>query len=290
MRISIITASYNMLPYLKRARASVADQAGVEVEHIVADGGSTDGTLEWLRSSANALDKDAVRSGYSFLYFSGPDEGMYDALNKGFDAATGDVVAWLNCDEQYLEGTLARVQRIFEEDPELDILFGGALLVDPDGGLLSVRRAYPARHAYIATSHLYNLSCAMFFRNRVWQDGFRFDTSFRNLGDHDLLLRALAAGRRTKAVPDVFSVFSFTGSNLSWTEGARREALRLRGEAPLWARLLRIPLNMLRLLEKFLHGGYSRRPVEYALFTTDGSGERRRFRVARPSVNWPKDE
>lgn len=291
MRISIITASYNMLPYLKRCRASVADQEGVEVEHIVADGGSSDGTPEWLASVAQPIrpQQPMPVEGSSFRFFSGKDAGMYDALNKGFDTASGEVVAWLNCDEQYLEGTLAAVQEAFEADPRLDILFGAALLVRPDNSLLAARKPYPARYAYIATSHLYNLSCAMFFRRRIWQAGLRFDTRFRNLGDHDLVLRALKSGARTTTIDRPLAAFTFTGGNLSWTEGARREAAQLRNEAPGWARALHLPLNAMRVTEKLLHGAYGFGAVDYALYEGDGSGQRRSFHVDKASTKWPDE-
>jgi glycosyltransferase involved in cell wall biosynthesis len=292
MQISIITPSYNMLPYLKRCRASVADQQGVEVEHIVADGGSTDGTPDWLAAGAQRLEPSRPQpvTGSSFRYFSGKDAGMYDALNKGFDTASGEVVAWLNCDEQYLPGTLALVRDTFAADPELDVLWGGALLIRPDGSLLAARKPYPARFAYVSTSHLYNLSCAMFFRRRIWQGGLRFDTRFRNLGDHDLVLRALKKGVRTRTLPTPLSVFTFTGGNLSWTEGAQREAVQLRNEAPGWAKALRLPLNALRITEKFLHGGYRHGPVDYAIHEGEGTGGRRAFHVDTVSVKWPDEK
>ena len=289
MDISIITPSYNMLSYLQRARASVADQGQVSVEHIVADGGSNDGTAEWLQAHAEPFPEgeNASSNKSVFRYFSGKDNGMYDALNKGFDKASGDIVAWLNCDEQYLEGTLTFVRDWFKAHPETDILFGGALLVDPEGQLLAARKAYPARELFVSTSHLYNLSCAMFFRRRIWQNGLRFDTSYRNLGDHDLVLRALKQGCRSAAVPDLLSVFSFTGSNLSWTEGAKQEAERLKKEAPWAVRMLRLPLNVLRLSEKFIRGGYAQGPIAYAVYTPGNLDVRKRFAVKKPSVRWP---
>lgn len=76
MIVTVLTPSFNNLPYLRRCCASVADQAGVETEHLVIDGASTDGTPGWLRAR-----------GESFI--SEPDRGMYDALNKGFDRARG---------------------------------------------------------------------------------------------------------------------------------------------------------------------------------------------------------
>lgn len=291
MRISIVTPSFNMLPYLKRCRASVADQAGVEVEHIIADGGSSDGTVAWLEANGQRMQAGPPAGGGTSLhFFSGSDDGMYDALNKGFDAATGEVVAWLNCDEQYLEGTLRLVADRFAADPQLDMLFGGALLVRPDGSLLAARKAYPARYAQIAVSHLYNLSCAMFFRRRLWEQGLRFDTRLRMLGDHHLVMRALREGARTGIVKKPLSAFTFTGANLSWTDRAKEEAALLRGSAPRWARVLKAPLNALRLAEKALHGGYWHGPVEYALYATAEDAARTRHQVKNVPVKWPKDE
>lgn len=281
-----------MLNYLKRARASVADQQGVEVEHIVADGGSSDGTPEWLASVARPIGagKPAPVAGSSFRFFSGKDAGMYDALNKGFATASGDVVAWLNCDEQYLDGALAKVLEIFRTKPELDILFGAALLVRPDNSLLALRKPYPARYVYVATSHLYNLSCATFFRGKLWKEGLRFDTRFRNLGDHDLILRALKGGARTTTLREPLSAFTFTGGNLSWTEGAKREATQLHQEAPAWAKALHMPLTALRLTEKFLHGAYSAGAVDYALHVGEGNGVRCSFHVDKASTKWPDEK
>ncbi|MCB0781703.1 MAG: glycosyltransferase [Flavobacteriales bacterium] len=290
MDFSIITPSFNMHTYLVRARASVADQQGVTVEHLVMDGGSADGTVPWLQQHALPLEQqDVLPDGDRFLFRSGPDKGMYDALNQGFASARGSIVAWLNCDEQYLEGTLAWVKARFDEDPELDILFGGALLVDPEGGLLAARKAYPARQAFIATAHLYNLSCATFFRRSLWDNGLRFDTRFRNLGDHDLMLRALAGGARTRSVARTLSAFTFTGGNLSWTDAARRESEQLHAEAPGWMRLLKAPINGMRLLEKAARGGYKSGPLRYSIYTPGDVERRHSFSVDRAPVKWPQD-
>ncbi|MEO7080332.1 MAG: glycosyltransferase family 2 protein [Flavobacteriales bacterium] len=292
MRISIITPSYNMLDYLKRCRASVADQTGVDVEHIIADGGSTDGTVQWLASNGEPMvvGERSVSKHIPLRYFSGKDDGMYDALNKGFDSASGDVVAWLNCDEQYLEGTLALVAERFKSNPELDMLFGGALLVRPDGSLLAARKSYPARYAQIATSHLYNLSCAMFFRRSLLDAGLRFDTKLRMLGDHHMVMQALKGGARTGIVKKPLSVFAFTGANLSWTDKAKQEAALLEASAPRWIRTLKVPFNVLRLAEKALHGGYHHGPVDYAIYEKADDPSRKRFHVEKVSVKWPKEK
>src|SRR5947207_3288616 len=104
VRFSIITPSFNPAPWLPLCIASVADQA-VDVEHIVQDAGSTDGTLEWLRNDGR------VKA------FVERDGGMYDALNRGLRRAQGDILAYLNCDEQYLPGCLQRVDAFFRDHP-----------------------------------------------------------------------------------------------------------------------------------------------------------------------------
>ena len=280
VEVSVVTPSYNMLDYLKRCVASVADQQGVEVEHIVVDAVSDDGTVEWLRSNPRV---EALVE---------PDRGMYDAVNKGFSRARGELLAYLNCDEQYLPGTLAFVADWFRRHPEVDILFGSVLLIRPDGSLISYRKAYPPRWFYILASHLYVLSCAMFLRRWVVEegDGF-FDVRFRDVGDADFVVRLLRKGYRAEAVPRYLSAFTLTGQNMSAGENARRERMGMLADAPWWVRAFRLPLNAARLAEKLLHGAYHQRmPLEYAVYTDGELGARRGFAVSRASFRWPRDE
>src|SRR5215218_4070462 len=106
---SIITPSFRNSEWLKLCIASVADQ-GVEHEHIVQDAGSDDGTLDWLPHEPRV--KAYVEK----------DSGMYDAVNRGYRRATGDLLAYLNCDEQYLPGALAAVEHYFAGNPTVDIV------------------------------------------------------------------------------------------------------------------------------------------------------------------------
>src|SRR5438309_10187938 len=105
MRFSIITPSYRSSQWLRLCISSVADQEGVELEHIVQDSCSDDGTQEWLPKDAR------VKA------FIEKDGGMYDAVNRGFRRSTGDILAYLNCDEQYLPGALKAVHDCFAEEP-----------------------------------------------------------------------------------------------------------------------------------------------------------------------------
>lgn len=263
------------MPHLPRCLASVADQVGVEAEHVVRDGASADGTVEWLKA----------HPGVQFV--SEPDAGMYDALNKGFAAATGDIFSWLNADEQYLPGALAAVAGWFASHPEHDLLFGDFLMVDSGGRLLSYRRAMPMRRAFLGASYLYNFSCAMFFRAGLWETTGGFNPGYRIAGDEDFMLRALSAGARPAVYPHPIAAFEFGGENLTSRTEAVREHERIQAGQPSLIRRARIPLNLLRLAEKGLRGGWRvPGPLEYALYV--GSAETRTaFRVQRVPTRWP---
>jgi len=273
--ISVVTPSYNMLGYLKRCCASVADQEGVAFEHIVMDAVSGDGTVEWLASNDNV--KAVVEK----------DNGMYDAINKGWAQARGEIVSYLNCDEQYLPGTLQHVWEYFQAHPQVDILFGNLLLIRPDGSLISYRKGFQPRWLYILTSHLYVLSCTMFLRRRIIDDGFRFDPQFKNVGDADFVLRVLRSGYRARHVKKYLAAFAMTGANMSADANAQREKTLLWRDAPAWLRFLRLPMNGLRLMEKTLSGAYSQRmPLEYAVYNSPDARVRRQFSAQSASFRW----
>ena len=118
MTFSIITPSFRNSNWLKLCIASVADQSGVEVEHIVQDSCSDARTQDWLP------DDPRVKA------FIEKDAGMYAAVNRGYRRATGDILAYLNCDEQYLPGARKSVHEFFERHPHVDVALAGTIVVD----------------------------------------------------------------------------------------------------------------------------------------------------------------
>jgi glycosyltransferase involved in cell wall biosynthesis len=249
----------------------VADQGGAGVEHLL--------VLKALSPTPSFPAGDCRI--LSQVPASG---GLYGALNQGLAAAQGNVLAWLNDDEQYLPGTLDFVRQYFDAHPAVDLVFGDFLVVDAEGHLLAFRKGYAPRWPYILSAHLYLFSCTLFFRRRVWESGLRFDTTFQSAGDMDFVARALRAGFRAVHVPRYFSAFTWTGENLSSSAAALPEERRVHSAAPLWVRGLRWPLNLARLAEKYFSGAYRQAwPLTYALYQNDLT---RRTTLAANSGSW----
>ena len=189
--ISIVTPSFRGAPWLPLAIASVADQA-VRAEHIVQDAGSDDGTLDWLTTDPR------VRA------FVEPDRGMYDAVNRGYRRARTDILAYLNCDEQYLPNALARVLAFFDHHPAVDIVFGDCLVTDATGKYVCERRSLTPQliHTWTA-SNLAFLTAVTFIRRRVLDTHqLWFNADYREAGDQDWALRVVRAGVKTAVLPE----------------------------------------------------------------------------------------
>ena len=153
MNFSIVTPSLRNSKWLKLCIASVADQEDVTLEHIVQDSCSDDGTQDWLPHDRRVQ------------AFIEKDKGMYDAINRGFRRAQGDIVAYLNCDEQYLPGGLKAVRDYFDAHPNVDAVFADTIVVDPEGKYICHRKSLlpRANHIWVRFS---NLTCAIFLRRK----------------------------------------------------------------------------------------------------------------------------
>ncbi len=259
MRVGIVTAVKNGLPWLRAACASVWSQRGVEILHLIVDGASTDGTVDWL---ADALGPAGTwtqapmgaQPTVQVCWVSEPDAGLYDALNRGFERLDADILGWLNADEQYLPGALEFAVRWFGNHPTRHLVFGDFLLVDADGRPWARRRISPVRWRYVAASHLYGHSCAMLFRQQIWATGFHFDTSFKVAGDAEWVVRVLRAGFRAGTVARPLAAFRLGPGRLSETPAALREAERVRSSALRWLRPLSGVINSGRRIEQALRG------------------------------------
>lgn len=171
--VSIITPSYNQAKYLEQTIQSVLTQNYSNIEYIVIDGGSNDGSVEIIKKYQEKL----------AYWVSEKDNGQAEAINKGFAKATGEIVAWLNSDDYYLPQAIAKAVKIFKENPEVILVYGNMLAVDENG------KTFNALH-YKQLS-LEDLICfqiigqpAVFFRRSALHKTNGLNQNFHFLLDH----------------------------------------------------------------------------------------------------------
>jgi glycosyltransferase involved in cell wall biosynthesis len=280
---SIITPSFQQLDWLRLALASVADQEGVEVEHIIQDAGSQ-GVEEIFRNSAEG---PVPSRGYTAKLFVEKDAGMYDAINRGLRRASGEICGYLNCDEQYLPGALSDVANYFTTHPQIDVVFGDAVLTDQGGTPISYRRTILPRLQHVRLAHLNTLSCAMFFRRRLLDRGFYFDPGLKDVGDGAWVEELLRNNVKMATIPRPLAIFAFTGENRSAMAYARREAaslMQLTGPRAWLQRRFAIIAHRIR---KAMAGAYRHRNVEIEIFTLKSPDRRQRRTANRVGFKWP---
>lgn len=179
-KISVVTPSFNSIHTIRATIASVARQDYPQVEHIVVDGGSTDGTLEVLRGS----------KGLSWV--SEKDEGHYHAMDKGTRMASGEVVAILNADDCYRPGVLGEVAAAFVKHPDWDGLFGDVVFVDGDGHEIFRREEALFDHQVIRFGHNVVNHQALFLKKAAYLriGGYRYK-DFKNCCDYEFVMRLI---------------------------------------------------------------------------------------------------
>jgi len=274
LKFSIITPSFRNSAWLKLCIASVADQQGVELEHLVQDSCSDDGTLDWLPNDPRVT------------AFIEKDQGMYDAVNRGYRRATGDILAYLNCDEQYLPGALKAVRDFFESHPLVEVLLAGSIVTDGEGKYLCHRPSLTpnARHMHLRFPVL---TSSIFIRRRVIQGwGIYFDTKWRDLGDYHWMQALMNAGV-PMAVSDVFtSVFADTGDNMNLKPNAIREKKETLALTPIWVRWLKPAWILHHRLRRLVAGHFTLKATTYSLYTRSSPERRVTVDVPRPTAVW----
>lgn len=270
------------LEQLECCIASVADQEGVEVEHIVQDGG-TDGFEEFAKKMAH---KWPDRPGYRRVMSSGKDMGMYDAINRGFKKTKGSICAYLNCDEQYLPNTLKKVANAFQRSSKTDLFFGDALVIDERGNARCWRKVLVPMVYHTWTCHFSAFTAAMFFRRRLLDQGIRFDTSYRTAADAAWYLEARKRGTQAESLGFLASTFVDTGENLGMTAVARQERIRLKHTASSLMRHLRLFWSILHRVRRFSCGAHQRISLTYEIYLPNSRG-RVVFQVKRLRTMWP---
>jgi len=195
MKISIITATWNSAATIENAILSVASQEYPDLEHIIVDGNSSDGTLPIVFRYEHLIDK----------LISEPDHGIYDAMNKGISLATGEVIGILNSDDFYANAhVLAKVARVFV-DPAVDTCYGDLIYVDPTN-VNKITRYWKAsaHHPRSFYQGWMPPHPTFFVRRSVYERHGKFNVSLGTAADYELTLRLLLKHRvSTNYIPEV---------------------------------------------------------------------------------------
>ena len=182
--VTIVTPSYNQAAYLEQTLTSVLEQDYPRLEYLVVDGASTDGSVEIIKKYADKLT----------WWVSEKDSGQAEAINKGLSLAKGDILAWLNSDDYYLPGAISAAVKVFQDNPDVVLIYGNMLAVDERGqttNLLSYSQLT-----------LEDLLCfqiigqpAVFFRREAFEGAGQLNTTYHCFLDHHLWLRIALQGR-----------------------------------------------------------------------------------------------
>lgn len=182
--VSIITPSFNQASYLEQTIQSVLDQDYADIEYLVIDGGSTDGSVDIIK-------KYAPRLAY---WASEKDSGQADAINKGMSRAHGEIVAWLNSDDTYLPGAVAAALKAFDANPDVALVYADMLAVDERGQTFNT-----FRYKQLSLEDLLSFQIigqpAVFMRRAAFEKAGGLDLSYHFLLDHHLWIRIAAQGR-----------------------------------------------------------------------------------------------
>ena len=218
MLVSIVTPSFNQAPYLEATIRSVLEQDYPDIEYIIVDGGSTDGSVDIIRRYVDRL----------AWWASEADKGQTDALNKGFAHARGEILAWLNSDDTYQPGAVSEAAAFLRSRPEVGLVYGDANFIDENGKLIGRFPAAQTDYRRLRRGYVHIPQQAAFFRADLWRKVGPLDPSFYFAMDYDLWVR-LAALAPIHYVPRTWANFRLhtQGKTIAADERCWPEMLRV---------------------------------------------------------------
>ena len=218
-KLTIVTPSYNQAAYLEQTIQSVLAQGYPNLEYIIMDGGSTDGSVEIIRKCEAHLAH----------WHSEPDGGQAAAVNKAFGRATGDLIGWQNSDDYYYPDAFRLAAQAALRHPEIDFFYGDKDYVDQEGQFLFKAEAKnPHDFCNMIPWPCINTE-VMFFRRRILEEGFRLNESRRHYMDFEFFWDLLLAGKRFMHVPGIRAAFRQHPEAKTSRQGeiAQREAFEI---------------------------------------------------------------
>jgi GT2 family glycosyltransferase len=212
-----VTPSYNQAAFLEQTLSSVLEQDYPRIEYLVVDGASNDASVDIIKRYADRLR----------WWVSEKDSGQGEAINKGLARAKGEIIAWLNSDDYYLPNAIASAVKIFEQNPDVALVYGDMLAVDEHGQTTNLLK--------YSQLTLEDLLCfqiigqpAVFFRRKAYETVGGLDTTFHFLLDHHFWIRVAQQGRILH-VPQLWAAARYHAQAKNRLKAAEfgREAFRI---------------------------------------------------------------
>jgi glycosyltransferase involved in cell wall biosynthesis len=180
--VSIITPSFNQARYLESTIQSVLGQDYPRIEYIIVDGGSTDGSVDVIKKHEGRL----------AWWVSEQDKGQTDAINKGFNHAKGDILAWLNSDDTYNPGAISAAVKYLIDNPDVGMVYADCNFINETGNVIGKFGAAQTDLRRLREGYVHIPQQTMFFRAKYWKELGPLDSSFYFAMDYDLWTRIAA--------------------------------------------------------------------------------------------------
>jgi glycosyltransferase involved in cell wall biosynthesis len=208
--VSIITPSYNQARFLEDTIRSVLEQDYPNVEYIVIDGDSKDGSAEIIKKYASHI----------AYWVSEPDQGQTDAINKGFAKAKGEIIAYLNSDDTYLPNAVSEAVTFLQTHPEVGLVYGDTNFIDENGDSIGRFPAQQTDYKRLRRGYVHIPQQAAFWRADLWRRVGPLDPSFYFAMDYDLWVR-LAGVSELRYIPAMWANFRLHGDSKSIVDDER---------------------------------------------------------------------
>jgi glycosyltransferase involved in cell wall biosynthesis len=219
--VTVVTPSYQQGHFIEETIQSVKSQTYPRLEHIIVDGGSSDGTVDVLLKYEGT---------YNMRWISEPDRGQSEAINKGFRLANGQILSWLNSDDMYLPQAVECAVDYLNSHPRCDMVYGDYVMIDEQGRTIKPRKEIPFDLGMLIYTFGYVPSTTSFFRRRcVHEYGEWMNEDYHNVMDVDFFVRLGERGCRIAHIPAFMARWRCYAGAKSFAP-----ALRSRLKAELW--------------------------------------------------------
>jgi glycosyltransferase involved in cell wall biosynthesis len=212
-RISIVTPSFNQGQFLERTILSVLNQNYPNLEYIIIDGGSSDGSIEIIKKYSK----------YLSYWTSEKDKGQSNAINKGFEKSTGDILAWLNSDDIYLPGALVFISKYMEKNKNVEMVYGRCYIIDKDDKILKESYTVPFDPIFYLHKLISIAQPASFWRRSLYLIAGPLNEQNYTCMDHELFVRFIKIGATIVYIDRLFAGFRIHPASISGSGRLERQ-------------------------------------------------------------------